>query len=347
MTTIGITLDTASVNEASVATFARAGATYIRFIAKGIAPTLYLNLAEAFLNCGQAIRPDFEVMIDLPGKRPRLGSTLEEVSVFNGMTVLLVDEASRAEAYRSNLVVPTVNLAAFKDSLRTGDRLLISDGATELKVLDVLPIGILAEATRPEALLSPNRSILLPDTDIKYQPLSEGDLAIIQAISQTQFARGRIAMSMVESADSVAQVRALLPEAKLVAKIETRLGVLQRPEIVRVSDAVMLARGDLSLSLGLNALPAAADLVLDECLAQGKEMILATGVVDGVYLQGRPTIADLTDVWYFWNKGIRNYLISGGRASKHGRQSVQALGAALTDFRFATDEFLAPKASGD
>jgi pyruvate kinase len=339
--TIGITLDTPSVNEASVATFARAGATCIRFIAKGIAPSLYVNLAEAFLNCGQAIRPDFEIMIDLPGKRPRLGSTLDEVSVFNGMTVLLVDEVVRQETYRSNLVVPTVNLTVFKDAMRAGDRMLISDGATELKILDVLPIGILAEATRPEALLSPKRSILLPDTDIRYQPLSEGDLATIQAVSQTPFAGSKVTVSMVESADSIAQVRSLLPKAKLVAKIETRRGVLERSEIVQACDTVMIARGDLSLSLGLNALPAAVDLILDECRARGREVILATGLMDGVELQARPTIADLTDLWYFWKKGIRNYLISGGRASRHGRQSLQALSAALADFRSATDDFLA------
>lgn len=343
MTTIGITLDTQSVNEASVATFARSGASYIRFIAKGIAPSLYLNLADAFLNCALAIRPDFEIVVDLPGKRPRLGSTLEEVTVYEGMTVLLVDEVARPETYRSNLVVPTVNLMVYKDLVGPGDRLLISDGATELKVLDVLPVGLLAEAIRPKAFLSPNRSILLPDTDIQYQPLSETDLAMIQAISQSDLARSKIALSMVESAESISRVRAMLPEAKLIAKIETRRGVIERSEIVRSCDAVMLARGDLSLSLGVNALPAASDLIVEECQSQGRELILATGLVDGIELQGRVTIADLTDLWYFWNRGIRNYLVSGGRASQHGRQTLQALSAALTDFRFATDDFLAAK----
>jgi pyruvate kinase len=347
MTTLGITLDTPSVNEASVATFARAGASYIRFIAKGIAPSLYLSLADAFLNCAQAIRPDFEIMIDLPGKRPRLGSTLDEVTVFEGMTVLLVDEVSRPETYRSNLVVPTVNLMTFKSRVGAGDRLLISDGATELKVLDVLPVGLLAEATRPQALLSPNRSILLPDSDIAYQPLSESDMAMIQALSESAISGSRLALSMVESAEAISQVRRLLPNARLVAKIETRRGVLNRTEIVSSADTIMLARGDLSLSLGINALPAAADLVANECMAQGRELILATGLVDGVELQGRPTIADVTDLWYFWNRGIRNYLVSGGRASKHGRQSLQALTAALTDFRFATEDFMSSASSDD
>ena len=347
MTTIGITLDTPSVNEASVATFARAGASYIRFIAKGIAPSLYLNLADAFLDCAQAIRPDFEIVIDLPGKRPRLGSTLEEITIFEGMTVLLVDEVARPETYRSNLVVPTINLMIFKGSIRTGDRLLISDGATELKVLEVLPVGVLAEAVQPTALLSPNRSILLPDTDVEYQPLSETDLAMIQAVAQSDHRTAKVALSMVESADAISHVRLMLPDAKLIAKIETRRGVLRRSEIVQSCDSVMLARGDLSLSLGLDALPAASDLILNECHAQGRELILATGLVDGVELKGKPTIADLTDLWYFWNQGVRNYLVSGGRASQHGRQSVQALSAALTDFRFATDDFLAGDLPGD
>ena len=338
MSGIGITLDRSSINEASVATFARAGATYVRFIAKGMTSSLYLTLAQSFIECGQAVRSNFQVIMDLPGKRPRMGSGFDEITVYRGMTVLLVDEAARSDSYRSNLVVPTMNLLGNRDSVRSGDRLLISDGATELKVLELLPTGILAEATRAEALLSPNRSILLPDTALHYQSLSEPEFGVIEAISSSDLAKPTVALSMVESADPIRQIRNLLPNATIIAKIETRQGLIEREQIIAAADRIMIARGDLSLSLGINFLPAAADLILAECKRQERPVVLATGVFDGVNFMERPSIPDLTDLWYYWQQGVRDFLISGSSPGKYGRQSLEQLNAALGDFRFATED---------
>lgn len=341
MSRIGISLNSATTNEASVATFARSGASYVRFIAKGITPQVYVALAVAFVKCGRAIQPDFSLLIDLPGQRPRMGSGFEELTIYQGMTALLVDDAA-SEPFRSNLVVPTAHLLRHRDAVRQGDRLLVNDGATELKVLEVLPNGLLVEATRPESLLSPNRSILLPDSNINYRSLSESDLTVVEAIAgSAPLSRPTVALSMVESAEPVRQVRAALPDCRVVAKIETRQGLVNRVEVIEAADVVMLARGDLSLSLGVNLLPAAVDLVADDCRRRDRDMVLATGVLEGVSLQGRPTIPDLTDLWYYWRHGLRDFLISGGRPDKHGRQSLRYLQEALEDFRFATDDLLA------
>lgn len=338
MTEIGITLDTASINEASVATFARAGATYVRFISKGMSPTLYVTLAKAFLECGQAIKTNFKILLDLPGKRPRMGMTFEEITLYRGMTVLLVDEATRVDSYRSHLVVPTVNLIPNLESIRSGDRLLVSDGATELKVLELLPTGILVEAMRDEALLSPNRSMLLPDTNLNYQSLSEAEFSTIEAIRSAGIVNPMVSLSMVESAEPVRQLKNLLPDAYVIAKIETRQGLIERQQITAAADSVMVARGDLSLSMGINYLPAAADLIVTECIDQGCPVVLATGVFDGVNFTQRPSIPDVTDLWYYWQRGIRSFLISGSNPGKFGRQSLDALNTALGDFRFATED---------
>jgi pyruvate kinase len=334
---IGTSLNAATTNEASVATFARSGASYVRFIAKGVAPAFYAALAQALQAAGSAVRDDFEVMVDLPGERPRMGSSFEEMKIFQGMTVLLVDEAGSADGLRSPMLIPTVSLLEHRDILRQGDRMLISDGATELKVLEILPTGILAEAIRPEALLSPNRSMLLPDTDVRYQSLSARDLATVDVIAGTSLARGPVSVSMVESAAPLRLLRQRLPDARLIAKIETRAGVVNRAEIAEAADGIMLARGDLSLSIGTSFVPAALDLVIDHCEQEGRDMILATGLFDGVRFQDRPLIADLTDLWHYWRRGIHDFLLSGGQPDRHGRQSLEFLVAALNDFRFAVD----------
>lgn len=338
MTEIGITLDSSSINEASVATFARAGATYVRFIAKGMTPKLYLTLARSFLECGQAIRSNFKVLMDLPGKRPRMGMSFDEITVYRGMTVLLVDESTRTDSYRSNLVVPTINLLLQRDAIRSGDRLLVSDGATELKVLEILPAGILVEATRDEALLSPNRSILLPDSNLHYQSLSEAEFSVIEAVASAGIANPLITLSMVESSEPVLKLKSLLPDAHVIAKIETRQGLIERQQIISAADSVMIARGDLSLSMGINYLPAAADLILAEADGQHRPVTLATGVFDGVNFLQRPAIPDVTEIWYYWQRGVRNFLLSGPNPGKSGRQALEFLDTALADFRFASED---------
>jgi pyruvate kinase len=338
MSRFGISLNAGSINEASVATFARTGASFVRFIAKGISPNVYVSLAESLLAAGGAIRKEFSLMVDLPGNRPRMGTTFDELTVFGGMTVLLVDELGIGDTFRSNMIVPTVGLSVHKDKIRQGDRLLVSDGATELKVMEILPNGILAEATRAESLLSPNRSILLPDSNIRYESLSDADRNMVDMVASSGLAGGLVSVSMVESAEPLRYVKERLPEAKVVAKIETRAGLVNRAEIVAAADAVMIARGDLSLSLGLGFTPAAVDLIVDECSERQREIMLATGIFDGVGFQGRPTIADLTDLWYYWRRGIRNFLLSGGQPDKHGRASLECMREALSDFRFAVED---------
>jgi len=339
MNGMGITLDAASINEASVATFARAGASFIRFIAKGMTPRVYLTLAKAFVESGRAIKSDFEIIFDMPGRRPRLGSTFEEQTVFRGMTVLLVDEETRQDAIKSNLVIPTVNLDIYREVIRVGDRMLISDGATELKILELLPSGVLAEATRMESHLTPNRSILMPDSNIQYRSLSDADLAMVEAIGKSKkFPNPRIAISMIESPLPVEQLRSLVPDAHIISKIETRNGLVNREAICAASDTVMIARGDLSLSLGIGLLPAASELLVEAATKTETEIILATGIFDGVGWQDRPSIADATDVWHYWKAGIRSFLLSGGDAGKYGRQALEHLAIALADFRFAGED---------
>jgi pyruvate kinase len=339
MTRIGITLDAASINEASVATFARAGANFVRFIAKGMTPRIYLTLAKAFIECGRAVQADFDLVFDLPGRRPRLGSTFEEQTVYRGMTVLLVDEETRDTAIKSKLVIPTVNLNIYRDVIKVGDRMLISDGATELKVLELLPAGVLAEATRPKTRLTPNRSILMPDTDIHYQSLSDMDVAFAEAIANSNsFPAPSLAVSMVETPAPIERLRQIVPQARVIAKVETRNGLVNRDAIANAADVVMIARGDLSLSLGVGMLPAAANLILQSAVQAETEAMLATGIFDGVGWQDRPSISDLTDLWHYWELGVRNFLLSGGDAGRYGRRALEFVNSSLSDFRFASED---------
>jgi pyruvate kinase len=231
------------------------------------------------------------------------------------------------------MVVPTVGLEPFVSRLRQGDRVLVSDGDTELRVMQVLPQGVLVECPQQEALLTPRRSINLPDTEIEFRSLSPYDIGILSALEASGQQPEWIALSMVEGPEPLQQVRQLLPGCGVIAKIETRRGVENIAAIASHADAVMLARGDLSLNAGIDALPAVVTSVLSRAGLPAADFIVATGLVAGVAQSGRPSISDVMDLWWHYERGISSFVLSGFDPARYGRGAVTALRHLVDTFR--------------
>jgi pyruvate kinase len=117
------------------------------------------------------------------------------------------------------------------------------------------------------------------------------------------------AISFTDNAAQIAEARKLT-KAKIVSKVESRKGMRNLKEIVRASDIVMIARGDLADAIGLENIGKAQERIAKECRRQKKPFILATGVLESMKKEKKPSRAEACDVSHAVRGGASYILLS-------------------------------------
>jgi pyruvate kinase len=160
---------------------------------------------------------------------------------------------------------------------------------TDTKVrLDVLTPGELGS----------KRHINLPGVQVNLPALTEKDEADLRAGVESGI--DFVALSFVRQAEDVRTLRKLLDElgskARIISKIEDQAGVRNMTSIVRASDAIMVARGDLGIEIDYHKLPLVQTELVRACQADGKPVIIATHLLESMISSPMPTRAEISDV---------------------------------------------------
>ena len=181
--------------------------------------------------------------------------------------------------------------------VKPGDVLLLDDGLVSLEVVDVanrqLRCSVLVGGR-----LSDRKGINRLGGGLTVAALSDKDRAdiVLSAELEADF----LAVSFVKTADDIEQARKLLKAAggtaALVAKIERAEAIENLAEIVEVSDAVMVARGDLGVEIGAATVPLLQKRIILHCLEAGKPVITATQMLESMTEHAEPTRAEASDV---------------------------------------------------
>ncbi len=182
-------------------------------------------------------------------------------------------------------------------AVRPGNQILIDDGLIELKVLEVGEKSLMAEVIYG-GILKNRKGMNLPGVNLPVEAMTlkdKEDLAFglknnvdYVALSFVRHGKDiRLLREMIESAGS---------QAKIVAKIEMLEALDNLEEIVRLSDVVMVARGDLAVEVGQSRLPRSQKRIIALCNQLGKPVITATQMLDSMVENPRPTRAEITDV---------------------------------------------------
>src|SRR5260221_436985 len=156
-------------------------------------------------------------------------------------------------------------------------------------------IATVGPATESRERLS---QLILAGVDVNLPSLTEKDERDIRAgvTAGIDF----VALSFVRRSDDVLVLRALLhslgSKARIVAKIEDQSGLRNLEGIVKVSDAVMVARGDLGIEIDYHVLPLVQRRMVENCLAEGKPVIIATHLLESMISAMMPTRAEISDV---------------------------------------------------
>ena len=183
-------------------------------------------------------------------------------------------------------------------SLKVGQTILLDDGLYKLIVTSIENDGITCEIQNSGTITS-RRGVCIPGVNLDVPYVSEKDKEDIKYACDMD--GDYLAISFVNTADNIREVRALCkeygkPDMPIISKVETQYAMDNLKEIVSESDYIMIARGDLGVETGMENLPLYQQMMIDECHAQGKGVIMATQMMTSMKHNIRPTNAEVTDV---------------------------------------------------
>ncbi len=198
-----------------------------------------------------------------------------------------------------------------------GDKILIDDGLIELHVLSHDKTDIICEVQNG-GMISNRKGINVPGVKLSMPYLSEQDIKDIEFGVETGF--DFIAASFVSTAKDIEDVRAVLSRCnnntiKIVAKIENAEGVKNIDDILRVTDGVMVARGDMGVEIPFEQIPVLQKMLIKKAYNAGKQVITATQMLDSMMKNPRPTRAETTDVANAIYDGTSAIMLSGETAA--------------------------------
>ncbi|NOX20658.1 MAG: pyruvate kinase [Nitrospirae bacterium] len=233
------------------------------------------------------------VLEDLQGIKIRVTDVLNgAVKLRNGQKVLI----KQGEAITTDRVIYISYPALLRD-VKKGQRILIDDGVI---VLTVVKKGrdYLEARVKEAGVLKSRKGVNLPESKISLKPFTDKDRADLEF--GLSLGIDYVAMSFVMRASEIKQIKRWLSEKgqniPVIAKIERPEALNDISEIIRVSDGIMVARGDLGVEIPPEEVPIIQKDLVRMANEEGKVVIIATQMLESMREHTRPTRAEATDV---------------------------------------------------
>lgn len=242
-----------------------------------------------------------------------------------GKTFILTTEDLLGDENKASITYK--NLA---DDVMPGTRILLDDGLIALEVMEIkvndqkekeIICYILNDGT-----IANKKGVNIPNVELTMPYISGKDYQDITFAVENDY--DFIAASFVRSAADVQEIRKILQEKngqdiRIISKIENMQGLQNIDEILRVSDGIMVARGDMGVEIPLEDVPVIQKMLIKKVCEAGKDVIIATQMLDSMMKNPRPTRAESTDVANAIYDGTSAIMLSGETAA--GAYPVEAL----------------------
>ena len=208
--------------------------------------------------------------------------------------------------------------------IRPGQHIYIDDGNIDLLVVKCERKRLKAKVV-VGGKLKAHKGINIPGARLRFSGLTEKD------IRDMRFGVGKrvdfIAQSFVRDEFDIIPLRSILnkqlPSCRIIAKIENRQGINNIKRILRVCDGIMIARGDMGVSIDLCQVPFVQKEIIKECNRAGKFVITATQMLESMVNNHRPTRAEVADVANAIIDGTDYVMLSAESAA--GKYPVEAV----------------------
>ena len=230
------------------------------------------------------------ILVDLQGPKLRVGEFKDgKASLENGQTFVLDSDKTPGDATRVYLPHPEI-----LGSVGPGHTVLIDDGKIALHVVEATPERAICMVD-VAGVISNRKGVSLPDTDIPVSAMTPKDRSDLEAA--LNIGVDWIAVSFVQRPEDIADVKKTARGRALVlAKIEKPQAIARLEEILEVSDALMVARGDLGVEMPIEKVPGLQKRMTRMARRHGKPVVVATQMLESMITAPVPTRAEVSDV---------------------------------------------------
>lgn len=267
-----------------------------------------------------------KILADLEGHRIRVGKMKDgAVELKKNQKLTLIREKRLGNS--KEISIDYAN--TFRD-IKKGMSIFIDDGNLTLKVLSSTKDKIITEVQMDYTLKS-NKGINIPQANLKFPPMEKKDIEdmVFALKHNVDF----IANSFVRNAEDMKPLHYILEQerkkttCKLIAKIEDRQGIDNIQQILDVCDGIMVARGDMGISIPLWTVPVVQKYIIRECRSRKKFVITATQMLESMVENPIPTRAEVSDVANAILDGSDYVMLSAETAvGKYPAQTVEMMG---------------------
>ncbi len=242
----------------------------------------------------EELKTHIGILADLQGPKIRIGEVSgKSVVLTDGKEIILSTVKSDSDSRRI-----FVNYKKFASDVSAGDSVLIDDGQLELKVITSNNVDTVKCKIIHGGELKSRKGVNLPNSETSLPSLTAKDLKDLNFILKEGV--NWVALSFVRNSKDIIQLKKLIAKSgkniKVIAKIEKPQAVNNIDDIIRVSDAVMIARGDLGVEMPQQDIPITQKLVIAKCIKEAKPVIIATQIMQSMVESPRPTRAEINDV---------------------------------------------------
>jgi pyruvate kinase len=233
------------------------------------------------------------IMLDTKGPEIRTGTLKnKKVTLQTGQKFILTNREVAGDEHEVQVSYSSLPL-----EVKTGTAILLSDGLINLTVQETTPTDIICQVINGGEL-GEKKGVNVPGVRINMPFLSEKDINDIHFGIDEEV--DYIAASFIRSSQDVLEIRRILEardaQIDIIAKIESQGGVDNLDDIIKVSDGIMVARGDLGVEIPAEEVPLVQKKIIEKCNLAGKVVIIATQMLDSMINNPRPTRAEVSDV---------------------------------------------------
>ena len=286
------------------------------------------------------------ILGDLQGPKIRLGNVLPETFLKKGDSILF----STKKIKNGNSDRVTINYTSFPKDVKKGETVLVDDGKIILQVEKTDRDANVNLIVIQGGLLSSNKGVNLPSTKISLPALTPKDIKDAKFAAKLEF--DWVALSFVRSKNDVLQLREILDKSSnelipIISKIEKPQAINNMDQILKVSNGLMVARGDLGIEIPAEEVPLYQKILVKKANEARKPIIIATQMMESMIDSLTPSRAEVNDVANSVMDGADCIMLSGETSiGKYPCEVVKKVGtiiAGVEDSQPVKNKFMLPK----